>query len=99
MTATITPNDGTFDEARIVAQFATEPLLPHRWSNAPGDAYASHSHPYHKILYCLRGSIVFTTDRGELPLAPGDRLDIPPGIRHAAIVGPNGVECIEAACE
>ena len=28
---------------------------------------------------------------------PGDRLDIPPGATHSAIVGPQGVACVEAA--
>ncbi|HEY8760821.1 MAG TPA: hypothetical protein VIP52_07920 [Candidatus Dormibacteraeota bacterium] len=28
-------------------------------------------------------------------LEPGDRLELPPGTRHAAIVGPGGVTCVE----
>jgi hypothetical protein len=27
---------------------------------------------------------------------PGDRLDLPAGVRHSAIVGPQGVTCLEA---
>jgi quercetin dioxygenase-like cupin family protein len=98
-TATRTPNDGSFDEPRILARFDDERLAPRRWSNAAHDTYAPHAHSYHKVLYCLRGSITFTlTDsHKELVLLPGDRLEIPPGIRHGAIVGPHGVECIEAA--
>jgi quercetin dioxygenase-like cupin family protein len=54
---------------------------------------------YHKVLYCVRGSIVFrmTATGEEIALAPGDRLDIEPGTEHAAVVGAGGVECIEAA--
>ena len=29
-------------------------------------------------------------------LAPGDRLDLPAGTRHDAVVGPGGVTCLEA---
>lgn len=27
-----------------------EGLQPYRWSNAPGDVYGAHSHPYHKTI-------------------------------------------------
>lgn len=78
---------------------AAEGLAPHVWSNVPGDVYASHEHPYHKVLYCLHGSIVFVLPEGggRIELHPGDRLDIEPHTRHAAEVGPQGVTCIEAA--
>jgi len=71
---------------------------PSRWSNGPGDVYAAHAHPYRKTLFCLEGSIVFSLpDSGrEVELHPGDRLIIPAGTRHGAIVGPRGVACIEA---
>jgi quercetin dioxygenase-like cupin family protein len=77
----------------------TEGLRPRRWSNGPGDRYATHEHPYHKVLYCVGGSITFEiVATGErLTLRPGDRLDLPPGTAHAAVVGPDGVVCIEAA--
>jgi quercetin dioxygenase-like cupin family protein len=73
-----------------------EGLRPRSWSNSPGDRYAAHAHGYHKVLYCLRGSIRFETDGGAFELNPGDRLDIPPGTSHSAAVGPQGVHCIEA---
>jgi quercetin dioxygenase-like cupin family protein len=67
------------------------------WSNGPGDRYGWHDHPYHKVLYCAEGSIVFHLREGDVRLSPGDRLDIEPGIEHAATVGPDGVTCVEAA--
>ena len=74
-----------------------EGLSPSWWSNGPGDQYAAHSHAYHKVLYCAEGSITFRLDNGrEFELAPGDRLDIPPGTSHSAAVGPRGVTCVEA---
>jgi quercetin dioxygenase-like cupin family protein len=98
MTARITRLNGTFDEPSVRDAFVQERLSPSRWSNGPGDTYAPHSHGYHKVLYCLRGSITFRlVDTGEdIELHPGDRLDIGPGTMHAAIVGPQGVTCVEA---
>jgi hypothetical protein len=69
---------------------------PREWGNGPGDAYDWHSHTYHKVLFCLSGSIVFHTRAGDVALEAGDRLDLPPGTEHAATVGPSGVTCVEA---
>ncbi len=55
------------------------------------------AHPYHKVLYCAAGSIRFIYDGQAIGLEAGDRLDIPPGVVHSAIVGPAGVRCVEAA--
>ena len=94
-----TRGTGTADGASIDAAFAAEGLVPHRWSNGPGDLYAVHDHAYDKVLYCLRGSITFTMPAAGVTtdLAPGDRLDLPAGTPHGAIVGPGGVDCMEAA--
>ena len=98
MGAEKTPAAGAFDERAVLAAFAAEGLTPHTWSNGPGDVYTAHAHNYHKVLYCLRGSIVFRLADGEsIALHPGDRLDIEAGTRHSASVGPDGVTCIEAA--
>jgi quercetin dioxygenase-like cupin family protein len=76
--------------------FHADKMKPRWWSNAPGDRYSRHSHPYHKVLFCSRGSIVFHTDEGDIELRPGDRLDVDPGTEHGATVGPEGVTCVEA---
>lgn len=98
MGARFTRLAGPFDEGAVLAAFEREGLRPVRWTNGPGDTYAVHSHPYHKVLYCLAGSISFrvTADDVELELRPGDRLDIEPETAHSAVVGPAGVRCIEA---
>lgn len=70
---------------------------PHRWRNGPGDRYGAHSHPYHKVLFCERGSITFHTAEGDIAMHAGDRLDLEPATEHWATVGPDGVACIEAA--
>ena len=84
-------------EAAARAAFAAESLEPQAWANPAGARYDWHKHPYHKVLFCLRGAITFHTPAGDRLLAPGDRLDLPPGTRHAATVGPTGVTCLEAA--
>jgi mannose-6-phosphate isomerase-like protein (cupin superfamily) len=98
MGVTFTPADGLIDEAAIREWYARAGLSPRTWSNGAGDAYAAHRHDYHKTLFCLRGSITFEGGDGERwELRPGDRLDIAPGTTHAAVVGLEGVTCIEAA--
>jgi len=67
------------------------------WSNGPNDRYGAHSHPYEKVLYCVDGSIRFVLEREgrQLELEPGDRMVLPAGTVHSAIVGPAGCTCIE----
>lgn len=67
------------------------------WSTGPGDRFDWHRHDFHKVLYCAEGSITFHTLRGDVTLAPGDRLDVEPETEHAATIGPEGVTCVEAA--
>ncbi len=90
------------DETGLRRQLQQRGLAPYSWSNRPGDTYAVHSHGYQKVLYCIRGSIRFVLP-DEVPieqnvdLSPGDCLLLPPGVRHSAIVGPEGVTCLEAS--
>ena len=90
--------DGTPDEATLRQLYSDEGLHPYRWSNAPGDVYSAHSHSYHKVIYVVSGSITFgLPDAGDqLTLHPGDRLDLPAGVSHNAVVGEQGVVCLEA---
>lgn len=70
---------------------------PRPWGNGPGDAYGWHEHGYHKVLFCLDGSITFHLRDGDVTLEAGDRLDLEPGTEHAATVGPGGCSCVEAS--
>jgi quercetin dioxygenase-like cupin family protein len=67
------------------------------WSNGAGDHYAAHSHGYEKVLYCVEGSITFVLEAEDrrLLLRPGDRMVLPAGTLHSAVVGPHGCTCIE----
>ena len=84
--------------ASFADRLRTEGLAPAPWSNGPGDRYGAHRHDYDKVLVVERGSIRFgLPDRAEaFDLAEGDRLDLPAGTSHDALVGPDGVTCLEA---
>ncbi len=68
------------------------------WSNGPGDRYAAHDHGYDKVIAVERGSIRFglPASSAMIDLDAGDRLELPAGTTHDAVVGPSGVACLEA---
>ncbi|HST05920.1 MAG TPA: cupin domain-containing protein [Chloroflexia bacterium] len=92
------PGDGEPGEFDILRKLRADGLIADAWSNAPGDMYGTHTHSYHKVIYCVSGSITFgLPDTGEsIAIVPGDRLDVPAGVRHNAKVGDKGVYCLEA---
>ena len=85
---------GDRGEARLRA----EGLTPSGWSNGPGDVYGVHRHAYDKVIVCARGSIRFglPATGDSVDLVAGDRLELPAGTDHDAIVGAAGVTCLEA---
>lgn len=91
-------------EQELRRRMQQDGLSPYAWSNGPGESYAVHSHHYEKVLYCVRGSIRFVLpdhrdvgSNGAVDLNPGDCLVLPSRVRHSALVGPQGVTCLEAA--
>ena len=99
--AKVTPWLGVIqpDEGTLRSLLGGEGLDATRWSNGPGDRYAAHRHSFHKVIYCVEGSITFTLpelDNRSFLMTPGDRLDLPTGVLHAALVGEQGVVCLEA---
>lgn len=97
MGATKTAQAVSDDTAALAAFRAEGCSAPRRWDNSAGDTYGRHSHTYHKVLFCLDGSVVFHLSQGDVPLEAGDRLDLEPGTDHAATVGPAGCSCVEAS--
>ena len=91
------PGDALPTKDDLLAKFAEEDITPYTWGNPPGDRYAPHTHPYHKVIYVVRGSVTFDMPELEqkVEVKTGDRLDLPAGILHEATVGPEGVECLE----
>ncbi len=82
----------------LVGRLREQGLDPGSWSNGPGDRYAAHEHGYDKVLVCASGSIHFglPAEGRAFELAIGDRLDLPAGTAHDALVGSAGVTCLEA---
>ncbi len=87
-------------EEQLRALMQQENLRPYAWSNGPGDEYPPHSHSYNKVIYVAAGSIVWEllTTGEQIEMHPGDRLELPHDVVHAAHVGPQGVTCLEAHC-
>ena len=92
-TASVAPT-----EQALRVLFEEEGLQPYSWANGPLDRYAPHRHDFDKVIYVVRGSITFRLPRSgkSLELKAGDRLDLPSGIEHDALVGEEGVRCLEA---
>ena len=82
----------------IVDRLRADGLDPSGWSNGPGDRYAAHDHAYDKVIAVERGSIRFglPATAAGVELTTGDRLELPAGTAHHAVVGPAGVTCQEA---
>lgn len=83
----------------ITRLMKTQGLRPYMWMNTPNHRYAVRSHGYDKVLYVVEGSLelLLPDSNQRTRLRPGDRADIPSGVRHAAIVGSTGVKCVEAS--
>jgi mannose-6-phosphate isomerase-like protein (cupin superfamily) len=81
----------------LMARLRGEARDCYSWSNGAGDRYAPHSHVYEKVLYCVDGSITFVLEQEgkHLVLNAGDRMVLPSGTVHSAVVGDQGCTCIE----
>lgn len=86
------------DDRTLTERLAAEGWRASSWSNGPGDDYRAHQHDYDKVLVVSRGSIRFGLPGigTAIDLGVGDRLDLPAGTSHDALVGPDGVTCLEA---
>ena len=85
-------------ESTLMRLCVEQGLSPYAWSNEPHDTYSAHSHSYDKVIYVVRGSITFGLPElsQQLTLHAGDRLDLSANTVHNAVVGPQGVVCLEA---
>ncbi len=84
------------DSSAVRARLIAEGLDPSAWSNGPRDRYGSHDHGYDKVIVVAAGSIRFGLADGPVDLETGDRLELPAGTAHDAVVGASGVTCLEA---
>jgi quercetin dioxygenase-like cupin family protein len=89
--------DKTLSEAAIIRQMEMEGLDTQRWKNVSGTRHQTQKYEFDKVILVMRGSIMFRIPETgeEVALNPGDRLELPAGTPHEAIVGPMGVVCLE----
>jgi len=87
--------------AELAEIFIREGLFYYDWSNGPGDVYPPHVHDYDKVLLVVSGSITWLlpATHEAIETRAGDRIDLPRGTIHAAVVGPDGVTCLEGQKE
>ena len=69
---------------------------PARGRTDPATATDPHDHGYDKVIVVAAGSIRFGLADGPIDLETGDRLELPAGTAHDAVVGASGVTCLEA---
>ncbi len=84
-------------ETTLVQRMRAEGLQPTRWMNSARTIYHAHSYAYHKVIYVVSGSIIFgfPIDGEPVKLSAGDHLSLPANVEHNAIVGDEGVVCLE----
>ena len=89
--------DKTLSESAIMRHMEREGLETHRWKNESGTRYQAQAHEFEKVILVMRGSITFRIPETgeEVSLNPGDKLELPAGITHEAVVGPMGVVYLE----
>lgn len=86
-------------QSGITRQLQKEGLRPYTWENTPNFRYGVRSHGYQRIVYVVEGMMEITLpdSNQRVKLRAGDRVEIPPTVRHGTIIGASGAKCIEAA--
>ncbi len=83
---------GITDEREVYLRLKEEGFRNlYTWQDPPGVFYNWHTHPFEEVRWVLRGRIRIGTEEGVVELGPGDKLIVPPGSRHWAEVGEEGV--------
>jgi quercetin dioxygenase-like cupin family protein len=93
----VTRSRGRLDRAREIARLEARGLTVLEWRDAPGAAYAEHSHPDREIRVILAGSMQIACEGRTVVLRPGDRVELDPGAEHSARVGRTGVRYLAAS--
>lgn len=65
------------------------------WHDEAGTNYESHSHKGKVSIFIESGSVTFIFSDGTTKIvSSGERFDVPVGLEHSAIVGPEGCDYI-----
>jgi quercetin dioxygenase-like cupin family protein len=65
----------------------------YEWTDAPGTIYEDHAHQGKVSFYVTKGSVTFSGGVTQTVFT-GERIDVPVGVRHTAIVGSEGCEYV-----
>lgn len=76
---------------RWIQKFEEEGF-PHvfEWSDPAGTVYEPHSHQGKVSIFVTDGSCTFNFSGEEKTVSAGERFDVPVGVEHSAVVGPEG---------
>lgn len=74
-------------------------MRPYRWGLQSNQRFAVRSHGYTKILYVVDGTLEISLpdSNQRMKLHAGDRVEIPPRVRHGGVTHKGNVICLEAA--
>jgi quercetin dioxygenase-like cupin family protein len=79
-------------EETLRGQLSAEGYGVVRWQNEPRTGYPPHAHIYPETLWVITGSVsaLLPAELRILELLPGDRVELPAGMLHAVVAGPEG---------
>jgi quercetin dioxygenase-like cupin family protein len=76
---------------RYIAQLESEGFPSvYEWQDAPGTIYEEHTHKGKVSLCITDGTITLDFEGQKKELIAPVRFDVPPGVKHSAVVGPKG---------
>ncbi len=76
---------------RYIAQLESEGFPSvYEWQDVPGTVYEEHTHKGKVSLCITDGSITFDFSGEKKELTAPIRFDVPPDVKHSAVVGPKG---------
>ncbi|MFW6210328.1 MAG: cupin domain-containing protein [Patescibacteria group bacterium] len=62
----------------------------YEWQDPPGTVYEPHTHRGKVSLFVTDGSVTVDLAGQQREVRAGERFDVPPGVEHSAVVGPDG---------
>jgi len=79
-------------EEALRAQVAADGYQVVRWASEPAAGYPPHLHIYPELIWLVNGSltVILPAEDRLLELGPGDRVEMPAGLVHGALAGPDG---------
>jgi quercetin dioxygenase-like cupin family protein len=78
----------TIEQAKEQLQKEGFPII-YEWKDEPATVYEKHYHKGRVSFYVIDGSVTFSGGI-EKTISKGERVDVPIGVEHSAIVGENG---------